>query len=120
MISQQTTGIHDAPIHPLGALITVILDLFWSVIEIPATMSVAFLPTIIPLSIVLGLLCWASVSLIQKFVAKDEWGTSIAKGLAMGIVAGVPYLVVGTVVGIPLLLWSGIYRAQKLLTARES
>jgi hypothetical protein len=120
MNSQQTTGIPDAPIHPLGALVTVILDWVWFLIELPSTISVAFLPTIIPLSIVLGLLCLASVSLIQIFVAKDEWGASIAKGLVMGIAAGVPYPVVGNVVGIPLLLWSGIYQAKKFLLTSKS
>jgi hypothetical protein len=52
--------------------------------------------------------------LIQHYLAKDEWGPSIAKGLVMGILAGVPFQVTGTAVGIPLLAWAGLHEWVKL------
>ena len=45
--------------------------------------------------------------LVQRYLAKDSWGASVAKGLVMGIIAGVPFQVTGTAVGIPLLAWAG-------------
>ena len=120
MNSQKSQGIPDAPIHPLGALATIILDWLWAGIELPVTMSIAFLPTLLPLSIALGLLCFSAVVLTQRFVSKDEWGASVAKGLVMGIAAGVPYPVIGTMIGTPLILWSGIHNAQKLLSSSQS
>jgi hypothetical protein len=51
--------------------------------------------------------------MVQRYLAKDEWGASIAKGLVMGIVAGVPYPIAGTVVGAPLLVWAGIHQWVK-------
>jgi hypothetical protein len=107
------------PVHPLGAFVTVVLDWVWASLEIPSTISIALLPTLIPLSLVLGLLCLVSVAMIQKFVSNDSWSASIAKGLVMGIAAGVPYPVVGTMVGGPLLIWSGIRGIQSLLSAPE-
>jgi hypothetical protein len=66
------------------------------------------LHTLVFTSIGLGMLSFIIVLLIQRFVAGDGWGAAVAKGMAMGVVAGVPYPVVGPVVGSPLLAWSGI------------
>jgi hypothetical protein len=109
--------IGPAPIHPLSALVTVLLDWLWLAIEVPETMSVALLPGILLTSIVLGVICLVAVTLVQRFLARDDWGTSLAKGFVMGIVAGVPYPVVGTAVGVPLLAWAGVRGVQKALPA---
>jgi len=42
-------------------------------------------------------------------MAKDGWGESVAKGLVMGIIAGVPISVTGTAVGGVLLAWAGLH-----------
>jgi len=55
------------------------------------------------------------VTLIQHFLAGESWGRAAAKGVAMGIVAGVPYPVFGTVVGGPLAAWAGIREIEKFL-----
>ena len=112
--------IGPAPIHPLSALVTVLLDWLWLAIELPETISVALLPALLPTSILLGLICLTAVTLVQRFLAKDDWGTSVAKGFVMGVVAGVPYPVVGTAVGVPLLAWAGIDEVQKALPARRA
>jgi hypothetical protein len=103
------------PLHILSALATVALDWIWFGIELPATLSLAFLPSLIPLSLGLGLLNMAAVTLVQHFLADEAWGKALAKGLVMGIVAGVPYPVFGTVVGVPLATWAGIREVQKLI-----
>ena len=54
------------------------------------------------------------VELVSLYLAKDGWGASIAKGLVMGIIAGVPFQVTGTAVGIPLLAWAGLHEWVKL------
>jgi len=57
--------------------------------------------------------CTVATTLVQRYLAKDEWGPAIAKGLVMGIVAGVPFQVTGTVVGVPLLAWAGLHQWVK-------
>jgi len=103
------------PLHILSALATIALDWIWFAIELPATISLAFLPSLIPLTLGLGLLNMAAVTLVQHFLADEAWGKALAKGLVMGIVAGVPYPVFGTVIGVPLATWAGIREVQKLL-----
>lgn len=92
-------------IHFLSAFVTVVLDWLWLTFELPATLSGVGL---VLTGIGLGVLCSIIVTLIQHFVADDEWGAAAAKGMVMGVVAGVPYPVVSTVIGVPLLAWSGI------------
>jgi hypothetical protein len=100
--------IPPAPIHPLAALVTVVLDNVFGVFEI-------FDPVMILLtSVIVGTLGTVATMLVQRYLAKDEWGPAIAKGLVMGIIAGVPFPVTGTVVGVPLLAWSGLHKWVKL------
>lgn len=113
--STSRSSIPGAPIHPLAALVTVILDWLWTLIEGVQVLSIAMLPTILPTSIVVGLLGLTAVTLVQKFLAKDEWGPAFAKGFVMGIATGVPFPVTGSVLGVPLLLWAGVHEGQKLL-----
>jgi hypothetical protein len=106
------------PLHILSALATIALDWIWFAVELPATISLAFLPSLIPLTLGLGLLNFVAVSLVQHYLADEAWGKALAKGLVMGIVAGVPYPVFGTAVGVPLATWAGIREVQKLLTPK--
>jgi hypothetical protein len=105
--------IPEPPVHPLSALATIALDLIWTVIEIPVTLSVVGLSALLPLCLTLGLICSLAVSLIQRFVARDAWGASVAKGFVMGIFAGVPYPVMGTAIGILLAGWAGLHMIEK-------
>jgi len=96
------------PIHALAALATIVLDGVFGVVEIFDPLLLLFT------SLGLGILGFISTTFVQRFLAKDDWGASFAKGLVMGIVAGVPYPVVGTAVGVPLLAWAGLHRWVKL------
>ncbi|MBL8146884.1 MAG: hypothetical protein JNL34_10910, partial [Anaerolineae bacterium] len=55
------------------------------------------------------------VTLIQHYVANDGWRSSVAKGFAMGLLAGAPWVVGGTLVGGLLLGWSGLSKLSGLL-----
>jgi hypothetical protein len=112
--------IPEPPVHPLSALTTIALDLIWTAIEIPVTLSVVGLSALLPLCLALGLICSVAVSHIQRFVARDAWGASVAKGFVMGIFAGVPYPVMGTAIGILLAGWAGLYmKENRLLSSRR-
>lgn len=95
------------PIHALAALATIALDGLFGIPEL-AAVSIPILSPIV------GALGFAATTLVQRFVAKDEWGASLAKGLVLGILAGVPYPVAGTAVGAPLLIWAGLHQWRKL------
>ena len=99
--------IPPAPIHPLAALITIILDNFFGVFEIidPLLLLLS--------SLIIGVVGAVTTTVIQRYLAKDEWGPSVAKGVAMGVVAGVPFQVAGTAVGVPLLAWAGLHEWVK-------
>jgi hypothetical protein len=96
------------PIHALAALATIALDGLFGIPELAAVS----IPIISP---IVGVLGFAATILVQRFVAKDEWGASLAKGLVLGIVAGVPYPVAGTAVGAPLLIWAGLHQWRKFI-----
>ena len=102
-------GLPSPPLHSLSSLVTVALDGLWSVPEIISLTSIAGLPAIPILAVGSGLTCLAAVTLIQRYVSKEEWGASVAKGVAMGVIAGVPFPFTGTAAGSILLLWSGAH-----------
>src|SRR5512137_962927 len=105
---QPRRSIPPAPVHPLAALATIVLDNIFGVIEILDPL--AMLMT----SLGVGVIGALTTTLVQRYLAKDGWGASIAKGMVMGILAGVPFQVTGTAVGIPLLAWAGIHELVKL------
>jgi len=104
--------IPPAPIHPLAAIATLALDYVFTLFEIPETF--VFTPSLVFTSAVCGILGFAAVTLVQHYLSKDDWGPAVAKGLVMGIVAGVPYPITGTAVGVPLLAWAGLHEWVKL------
>lgn len=108
------------PLHILSSLVTVALDWVWFLVELPATLSIAGLPALLPLSLVLGTLNLAAVTLIQHFMDGEKWGVAFTKGVAMGILAGVPYPVFGTAIGAPLAIWGGFNELKKLLPPKSS
>jgi len=99
--------IPPAPIHPLAALLTIVLDNFFGVFEIidPLLLLLS--------SLIIGVVGAVATTLVQRYLAKDEWGPSVAKGLVMGVIAGVPFQVAGTAVGVPLLAWAGLHQWVK-------
>ena len=99
--------IPPAPVHPLAALVTVVLDNVFGVIELVDPL------TILLTSLTVGVLGTVTTMFVQRYLAKDSWGASVAKGLVMGIIAGVPFQVTGTAVGIPLLAWAGLHEWVK-------
>ncbi len=100
-----------APIHPLAALTTLVLDNIFGIPELFETLAP---PALILTSVSIGVVGAVTTMFVQRFLAKDSWGASIAKGLVMGVIAGVPYSVAGTAVGIPLLGWAGLHEWLKL------
>ena len=107
MLPDARHPIPPAPVHPLAALATIVLDNVFGVIELVDPF------TIILTSVSVGVLGTVTTMLVQRYLAKDSWGASIAKGLVMGIIAGVPFQVTGTAVGIPLLAWAGLHEWVK-------
>lgn len=105
----------EPPLHILAALSTIALDWIWFMVELPSTVSLAFIPTLLPLALGLAVINTLAVTLVQHFLVGEAWGRSAAKGVVMGIVAGVPYPVFGTVIGAPLAAWAGIREIRKLL-----
>jgi hypothetical protein len=100
--------IPPAPIHPLSALATIVLDNVFGVFEIVDPLALLIT------SAVVGTLGTVTTMLVQRYLSKDTWGASVAKGLVMGIFAGVPFQVTGTAVGVPLLMWAGLHELIKL------
>jgi hypothetical protein len=99
--------IPPAPIHPLAALATIVLDNVFGVFELVDPLA------LIMTSVAVGVLGTVTTMFVQHYLAKDGWGASVAKGLVMGIIAGVPFQVTGTAVGIPLLAWAGLHEWVK-------
>jgi len=97
-----------APIHPLAALATIVLDNVFGVFELVDPLALVLT------SVGVGALGALTTTLVQRYLAKDSWGASVAKGLVMGIIAGVPFQVTGTAVGIPLLAWAGLHEWVRL------
>ncbi len=113
-LSDPRHPIPPAPVHPLAALATIVLDNVFGVIELVDPL------TIILTSLSVGVLGTVTTMLVQRYLAKDSWGASVAKGLVMGIIAGVPFQVTGTAVGIPLLAWAGLHEWVRLPASKST
>jgi hypothetical protein len=114
MLPDLRRPIPPAPIHPLAALATIVLDNIFGVFELVDPLA------IILTSVSVGVLGTVTTMLIQRYLAKDSWGASVAKGLVMGIIAGVPFQVTGTAVGIPLLAWAGLHEWVRLPASKDT
>jgi len=104
--------IPPAPVHPLAALTTIVLDNVFGIVEIADPFLLLFT------GLAVGTICTVTVAFVQRYMAKDEWGPSIAKGLVMGVIAGVPFQVSGTAAGGLLLAWSGMHEWIKLPSSK--
>ncbi len=113
MLPEPHHPIPPAPIHPLAALATIVLDNVFGVFELVDPLALLFT------SIGVGALGTVTTMLVQRYLAKDSWGASVAKGLVMGIIAGVPFQVTGTAIGIPLLAWAGLHEWVRLPASKS-
>lgn len=95
----QSGGFPEPPIHILSALSTAVLDWFWVALEAGAALTVVGLPALIPISLTLGGINFILTTLVQRFLAKESWGEAVTKGAVMGVAVGVPFPVVGTIIG---------------------
>jgi hypothetical protein len=96
------------PLHPLAAFTIIALDGVVGAFEIVDPFALVFT------CIGVGVLGFVSTTMVQRNLAKEGWGASIAKGLVMGILAGVPYPIAGTAIGAPLLIWAGVHKWIRL------
>ena len=93
----------DGPVHPLAAALLVFVDNLWMLADWNAftwflTIPLSFLSVCVP------------VFFIQKLLKKNPPRRALGYALLLGIIAGVPFSVTGTPVGVALLAWSGISR----------
>ncbi len=91
------------PIHPLAALLLVVVDNLWLlpeflVIDWIITIPLCFLTMLIP------------ALLIQKFIKKQGFGTALGYSLLLAVIAAVPTSLLGTPLGAAMLAWFGISR----------
>jgi hypothetical protein len=108
LIPEPRRPVPPAPIHPLAALVTIVLDNIFGWFEIIDPLAILFT------SFVVGGVGFITTLFVQRYLAKDEWGPSAAKGLVMGVLAGVPFQVTGTAVGAILLGWAGANKWVKI------
>lgn len=113
MPAEPRRSLPPAPIHPLAALATIVLDNVFGVFEFLDPLALLLT------SFTVGTIGAVATTLVQHYLAKEEWGPSVAKGFVMGVLAGVPFQVVGTAVGVPLLAWAGIHEWIKLPGGRK-
>jgi len=108
MLLEPRRPIPPAPVHPMAALATIVLDNIFGVFELVDPL------TLVLTCVGVGVVGAVTTALVQRYLAKDGWGASVAKGLVMGIIAGVPFQVTGTTVGAILLGWAGASQWIKL------
>lgn len=95
----------DGPVHPLAAALLVFVDNLWMLADWNAftwflTIPLSFFSVAVP------------TVFLQRVLHRDGWGKSLAKGLLLGVLAGVPTSIMGTPVGLVLLTWAGIMRTR--------
>lgn len=88
-------------IHPLSALLLLIVDALWTIPDMAAVAWFATIPA-----------CFLAVAipayLIQRHVKRDASGKSAAVAALLGVLAAIPTPVTGTVVGAIVLALSGL------------
>lgn len=88
-------------IHPLAALLLMIVDAFWT---IPDMAAIAWIITIPACFFVVALPAY----LIHKHMNKDSAGKSLGVATLLGILAAIPTPITGTVVGAVVLSVAGL------------
>ena len=85
-----------------GALLIVVDNALWGANLVTLGIATALV------SLLAFLFTGIGVFLVQKFMAEDIAGVAIAKGFVVGVLAGVPTSIVGTLGGIYILGKAGI------------
>jgi len=96
-------SIDGPPVHPLAALLLLVVDNLWTlpeflVIDWAITIPLCFITVLIP------------SLLIQKLLKRQRLGAAFGYSFLLAIVAAVPTSLLGTPVGLALLAWTGISR----------
>jgi hypothetical protein len=93
------------PIHPISALLLVVVDNLWNL----ADWAVLLWIVTIPLSF---LSVFVPVFMIQKFLQKDSTGKALIYATLFGVLAAIPTSIMGTPVGLAVLAWAGFNRLR--------
>jgi hypothetical protein len=98
---QRTGGIEGPPVHPLAALLLVVVDNLWLmpeflVIDWVVTVPLCFVTVLIP------------TMMIQKMLKRQRFSHAFGYSLLLAIIAAVPTSLLGTPVGAAMLAWFGI------------
>ncbi|AAQ58406.1 hypothetical protein CV_0730 [Chromobacterium violaceum ATCC 12472] len=117
MLRGSIPELSKSPVHLLSAIVTLAADKLWDVmlLDMAKAMPLQEKTRFFLLS---GLLLFSfiglSAALTQLWVDKDSLGMALAKGVAMGILAGLPYSFGSTELGLLFIGWSGINELQKM------
>lgn len=106
-------SIPPAPVHVLSAMVVLALDWVWMVFEGLVSMTILGLIALPILSLSVGAVAFMAVYSIQYFIARDGGGQAFAKAAGMAVLAAVPFPVVGTAIGVPLLAWAGLHQLER-------
>ena len=99
--SQPGPGPGGPPVHPLAALLLVVIDNLWLVpeflvVDLFITIPLSFLSVFVP------------TYFIQKLLKKHSNGRALTYAFLLGALAAVPFSVTGTPVGLAILAWTGL------------
>ncbi|MFN7138438.1 MAG: hypothetical protein ACK4UN_03775 [Limisphaerales bacterium] len=100
-------GVPPAPIHPLAAVLLIVIDNLWNLADWAAllwtiTIPLSFLSVCIP------------TFLVQRFLKNDAPQRALATAVVLGVLAAVPTSITGTPAGLALLAWSGLNRLHNV------
>ncbi|MFN8372842.1 MAG: element excision factor XisI family protein [Anaerolineae bacterium] len=111
----------DVPFHYLSIIAIVALDVVWGFLEGWTMMTSPLF--VIVLSVVVGIAGGMAVYYVQRFMAHDSERAALAKGIVMGIVAGVPFMVTSTVLGLTIMIWlaaASVFKGGKAKRENEA
>lgn len=94
-------------IHPYSLIIAIVLDLLWTIPELAIGSCLE-----IPLMVGIFFICYSAVNSIQLNLAGDEKSAAQTKGLVFGIIAAVPFSVVGLLASV---IYGLIYGLLKIV-----
>lgn len=86
-------------LHPTSLIVTIALDLVWSVFEGGLTASIIGILAIPLLMATIFLVELVTVTLIQRYAAYDDWPAALVKGFGLGVFAALPFSFVGLALG---------------------
>ena len=97
----ERTAMEGPPIHPLSALLLLVVDNLWLmpeflVIDWMITIPLCFLTVLLP------------TMMIQKLIKKQGFGAALGYSVLLAVIAAVPTSLLGTPVGAAMLAWFGI------------